>query len=235
MRRPPRPAGDHRADLGRADVECGDQGLVGGLRPSVLQRLAGGWSAGGDRLAGRARQADDHLARNAHVEADEAAAEQAGLLVDLRELDRARLAPASSPSGSATVSPDWKLMSQRRPPTQVAEASCGLSVGAAWHQPRRARRHGRWRPGRSAAAGRASRRPERGPAPRRRQSISASCWLFCQIAAGLRSTMSMTSVSGSRRDTRASLIQPKRSSRSRIAATSTSACGALAVPPGRSA
>ena len=26
---------------------------------------------------------------------------------------------------SAMISPDWKLRSQRRPPTQVAEASCG--------------------------------------------------------------------------------------------------------------
>ena len=37
---------------------------------------------------------------------------------------------AASPSGRATVSPDWKLRSQRRSPTQVAETSCAFSAGA---------------------------------------------------------------------------------------------------------
>ena len=139
----------------------------------------------------------------------------------------ARLRAASSPSGSATVSPDWKLRSQRRPPTQVAEASCGFSVGTAAIRRLELLAPGRWRRGRSAAAGRASCRPARGRARRPRcRSAPAGRWL-CHSAAGVRSTMSMTSVSGRRRDTRASLTQPNRSRRWRIATTSTSACGAL--------
>ena len=109
-------------------------GWSAALRPSALLRRRRG-----ERLARRARQADDHLAGHAQVEADDAAAEQAAdACRACANLTSAALA-ASSPSGSATVSPDWKLRSQRRPPTQVAEASCGLSVGTARHQPAQAR------------------------------------------------------------------------------------------------
>ena len=104
----------------------------------------------------------------AQVEADDAAAEQPAALVELGEFGQARSAPRLSPSGKATTSPDWKLRSQRRPPTQVAEASCGSSVGTVAHHARAARAPGDWRRDRSATAGRASCRPAPGRAPRLR-------------------------------------------------------------------
>ena len=64
-------------------------------------------------------------------------------------------------------------------------------------------------------------------------SISASrCW-SCHRAAGVRSTMSMTNVSGSRRETRASLTQPNCSSRSRIAGDVDQRLGGLGLARNR--
>ena len=87
---------DHRADLGRADIESGNQILFGGLRhflgsPLLLRLL------GHDRLARRARQADDHLAGNAQVEAHDPTAEQAGGFVEPGEFDEAPWLPPRLP------------------------------------------------------------------------------------------------------------------------------------------
>ena len=176
-----------------------------------------GWSDGfgKDRLARRARKADDHLPRNAKVEADESAAEQAGFDGRSWRISQARSRAGCSPSGRATISPDWKLRSQRRPPTQVAEASCACMVGAsarialelagarigagADHQ-RQVGHLVDWHAVENDAVGIDQREPLRS----------------CHKAEGVRSTMSMTRVSGRRRETRASLTHPKRSSRSRI-------------------
>ena len=72
------------------------------------------------------------------------------------------------------------------------------------------------------ARGRAKPRGRTGSSTTPSESIRLNCWLFCQIATGWRSTMSITNVSGSRRDTRASRIQPNRISRARVAERSTS-------------
>ena len=68
-------------------------------------------------------------------------------------------------------------------------------------------------PGISVTGTRSSTTPE--------ESIRVSRCLSCHKAAGVRSTMSITSVSGRRRETRASLTHPYRSRRSRIPCTST--------------
>ena len=83
----------------------------------------------GDFLARGARQAGDHLAGNAQVEAQDPAAEQSRRTGPSWRNGSAPRSPAASPSGRATVSPDWKFRSQRRRPTQVADASCGFNVG----------------------------------------------------------------------------------------------------------
>ena len=121
-----------------------------------------------------------------------------------------------SPSGSATVSPDWKLRSQRRPPTQVAEASCACIVGAS------ARIRLSW-PALGIGAGADHQRQVGHLVDRNAVEDDAVGIDQRQPAAGpatgptgVRSTMSMTSVSGRRRETRASLTQPNCSSRSRI-------------------
>ena len=182
-----------------------------------------------DRLARRARQTDDHLARNPKIEADHAAAEQAGRFVEPGELveRRARVAIAFGqrerlarleievPAAAADPGRRRQLRLERR--DRSPSAARGL-------RPFRSRR------GRSAAAGRASCRPATRSRTTPSLSISASRPWFCHSAVGVRSTISMTSVSGRRRETRASLTQPNCSSRRRIAATSTSAWGALAVP-----
>ncbi len=80
---------DERAHLGRADVECGDQFLFGGLchgEPSAFRRRCAGVRFTGDRFAGFARQAHGHLARFAQVDADDMAAEQAVRAIGLGEL-----------------------------------------------------------------------------------------------------------------------------------------------------
>ena len=122
--------GDQRADLGRADVERGDQWLVGGGgHQTSATYLSDAWF-GNDRLAGLARDADDHVSPGiAHVEADEAAAEQRVRWSIIAKLVSAARA-AASPSGSGEHSPLWKRMSQRRWPTQVAAASCACRCGA---------------------------------------------------------------------------------------------------------
>ena len=67
--------------MSSAAISCCSAGAATVLRSALLLRLLGG-----DRLARRARQADDHLARNAQVEADDPAAEQAGRFVEPRRI-----------------------------------------------------------------------------------------------------------------------------------------------------
>ena len=80
---------DQRADLRRADVERGDERCCRRATTCAATHPSAG-ASGGDRLARRARQADDHLAGNAQVEPHQPAAEQAGRAVDLGELGQRR-------------------------------------------------------------------------------------------------------------------------------------------------
>ena len=86
----------------------------------------------------------------------------------------------------------------------AAASSVGTGSISRW----RCARLARWRRGRSATADRACGRPARGRAPRLRRRSAPAAPCSATAPPGVRSTMSMTSVSGSRRSTRASLTQP---------------------------
>ena len=130
------------------------------------------------------------------------------------------LAERSAPSGRARTWPVLKVKFQRRLPIHSASRSCGFSAGAA-----------------AISACRATTccpapSPETTSLPWARAgpttssswpvaSISTSLSTLRSTAAGLRSTMSITSVSGSWRETRASSTHESWSSSARNAATST--------------
>ena len=179
---------------------------------------------------GACGQTNDHFAGNAQVEAD-AFRVRAGPTT----CRAAANFVSDDPRGilalwKRQVSPDWKLRSQRRPPTQVADASCGFSVGtAAISRSNSCCLAVRARADQQRQIGHLVDRHAIENDPCRNRSARVGPAL-CHSAAGVRSTTSMTRVSGRRRDTRASLTQPNCSSRSRMPATSTKACGALSPP-----
>ena len=82
---------DQGADLGRADVERGDQGLRSGIGHLLFGTSLRSAASGRIGSPGAARQADDHLAGDAQVDADDAPAQQAGRLVELGEFRERRL------------------------------------------------------------------------------------------------------------------------------------------------
>ena len=171
--------GDQRADLGRADVERGDQiadlGLLGCGAPfkwSSPDRPGPARDRGRIRSGTRApgsRDTRTTIRRLSRMSKRTKPRPSIWLCWSIRAKRVIARRAASSPSGRASTSPLWKRMSQRRPPTQVAPAICGLRCGAPVEQPVRGRRPGGWRPGRSAAADRACPRPAPARAPRRRR------------------------------------------------------------------
>ena len=133
--------GDQRADLGRADVERGDQvadrDAWAARRPikSSLDRSCGGWPGSArSAAAARSRRA---RARCGHrcgagraCRSGRSRGRASGSCWSIMREAGERRRASSSPSGSVSVSPLWKRMSQRRWPTQVAPAICGLQRAA---------------------------------------------------------------------------------------------------------
>ena len=207
---------DQRADLRRADVERGDEWLVRGTAACLRSAFGRGFGRRSPRPGARGRRTIilPGTRRSKRTIPRPSSPDERSILANLASAARAAALAFGKRDGLAR---SGTSRSQRRRPTQVADASCGFNVGTS--ASRRVQL-----PRLAVGAGTDQQRQVGHLVDRHavehdalgcRSARAAAC--PATSAAGSRSTMSITNVSGSRRDTRASLTQPNCSSRSRIA------------------